>query len=270
LIGTVAFLKAKIQVKNVQKKFLRKDKRFLKVLDNISLNVNKGEFAVLLGPSGCGKSTLLRIVAGLDKPDSGEVLVDGKSVLGPDRSRGMVFQSYTSFPWLTVFENIAYGLKLIQQKNPDQNQIVKKYIQLVGLEGFEKHYPSQLSGGMKQRVALARTLAVDPDILLLDEPFGALDSQTRLLMHELLLDIWEKDHKTVLFVTHDIDEAIFLADDIYICSARPAKIKKEIKIHFNRPRAYDLRTTPEFNEIKRDVHNLLREETKKVFIENGI
>lgn len=263
-------MNVKIQINNVQKKFLRDNKRFLKVLDNISLNVTKGEFAVLLGPSGCGKSTLLRIVAGLDKADSGGVLVDGRSVSGPDRSRGMVFQSYTSFPWLTVFENIAYGLKLTQKTGTEQNHIVNKYIQLVGLEGFEKHYPSQLSGGMKQRVALARTLAVDPDILLLDEPFGALDSQTRLLMHELLLDIWEKDHKTVLFVTHDIDEAVFLADDIYICTNRPAKIKKEIKINFKRPRDYNLRTTPEFNEIKRDVHNLLREETKKVFMKNEL
>ena len=261
-------MEIKIEIKNLKKSFLKNRNNTLRVLEKISMTVNKGEIAVLLGPSGCGKSTLLRIVAGLEHADDGEVIVNGESVKNPDRSRGMVFQSYTSFPWLTTHENILFGLNLTRKSNQEKKEISEKYIKLVGLEGFENNYPSQLSGGMKQRVALARTLAVNPDILLLDEPFGALDSQTRLLMHELLLDIWERDHKTVLFVTHDIEEAIFLADDIYICSARPAKIKKEIKIEFERPRIYELRTKPEFNEVKREIHNLLRAETQKRMIHN--
>lgn len=260
-------MEAKIRVRDVHKSFQKKTGGVVHVLDGISIDVREREFAVLLGPSGCGKSTLLRILAGLEQSDSGDVMIDGKPVVGPDRSRGMVFQSYTSFPWLTVIENVLFGLRLTDKEPKEREEVARTYIKMVGLEGFEDHYPNQLSGGMKQRVAIARTLAVDPDILLLDEPFGALDSQTRSLMHEFLLDIWERDNKTVFFVTHDIEEAVFLADDIYICSARPAKIKKELQISFPRPRKFSLRTEPEFNTIKREVQALIREDAIKAFEE---
>lgn len=250
----------KIVAKNICKSFPRKKGNSLRVLDNLSLEVRPCEFAVLLGPSGCGKSTVLRIVAGLDQADSGEILVDGAPITGPSRGCGMVFQSYTSFPWLTVLENVLFGLRLTGKPFEEQKEIAHRHIGFVGLQGFEYSYPNQLSGGMRQRVAIARTLAVEPDILLMDEPFGALDSQTRSLMHELLLDIWDRDHKTVLFVTHDIEEAVFLADDIYICSARPAVIKTEMKVEFERPRSFELRTEPKFNELKHDVLSVIREE----------
>lgn len=253
----------KIVIENLHKSFPKGRGETLNVLDGLNVTVQPREFAVLLGPSGCGKTTLLRILAGLERQDSGTVLVDREPIEAPSKKRGMVFQSYTSFPWLTVLENVLFGLQLTDQSKEEQEDTARRYIKLVGLQGFERSYPNQLSGGMKQRVAIARTLAVDPDILLMDEPFGALDSQTRSLMHELLLNIWERDHKTVLFVTHDIEEAVFLADDIYLCSARPATIKSEIKVKFPRPRDFSLRTKPEFNAVKRQIQRIIREEAIK-------
>ena len=186
----------------------------VRALEPIDLSVAEKDFLTILGPSGCGKSTLLRIVAGLDRPDTGRVLLDGREVHGPGADRGMVFQSYTLFPWLTVAENIAFGLRERGVAGAQRREIVDAFVEKIGLRGFEHHLPKQLSGGMQQRTAIARALANDPEILLLDEPFGALDNQTRSLMQELLLEIWQRDRKTVLFVTHDIEEAIFLASRV--------------------------------------------------------
>ena len=216
----------------------------------IDFAVRENDFVTILGPSGCGKSTLLRIVAGLDFPTSGQVLLDGARITGPGADRGVVFQSYTLFPWLTVERNIRFGLRERGVSEAVQKERSDFFIAKVGLRGFEQHYPKQLSGGMQQRTAIARALANDPKMLLLDEPFGALDNQTRVLMQELLLGIWEQAQKTVLFVTHDIDEAIFMASRVVVFTARPGRIKSEIAVPFEHPRHYTLKTTPEFMAIK--------------------
>ena len=233
-------------------------------LRDISLTVEDREFCVIVGPSGCGKSTLLRLAAGLSRPTEGRLLLDGTEIQGPSRQRGMVFQSYTLFPWLTVRGNIEFGPRLKGTPAAERREIVARYVQLVGLTGFENAYPRQLSGGMMQRVAIARALANDPEILLMDEPFGALDSQTRSLMQELLLEVWEQSHKTVLFITHDIDEAIFLGDRVCVMTARPGQIKEEITVSLPRPRPPDVVTSPDFIEVKRRVAGLIREEALKV------
>ena len=230
-------------------------------LQPTGLEVADNDFITVLGPSGCGKSTLLRIVAGLDTPTVGNVLLDGKEVTGPGADRGMVFQSYTLFPWLTVRQNICFGLREKGMSAAEQAEIAARFIAEVGLSGFESHFPKQLSGGMQQRVALARALANDPKILLLDEPFGALDNQTRALMQELLLSIWELHKKTVLFVTHDIDEAIFMANRCAVFSARPGRIKNELQIDLPYPRHYTVKTTPRFSELKAQVTEDIRVET---------
>ncbi|TMH32458.1 MAG: ABC transporter ATP-binding protein [Betaproteobacteria bacterium] len=232
-------------------------------LQPTTLEVATNDFITILGPSGCGKSTLLRIVAGLDTPTAGDVLLDGQTVSAPGADRGMVFQSYTLFPWLTVRENIGFGLREKRLPAAQQAETVRRFIAEVGLNGFESHYPKQLSGGMQQRVALARALANDPKILLLDEPFGALDNQTRALMQELLLSIWELHKKTVLFVTHDVDEAIFIANRCVVFSARPGRIKTELAIDLPYPRHYTLKTTPRFSELKARVTEDIRAETLK-------
>jgi len=221
-----------------------------RALEPTDLAVAENDFITILGPSGCGKSTLLRIVAGLDRPTTGRVLLDGRAVTGPGADRGMVFQSYTLFPWLTVAENIAFGLTERGVPASERRDIVAAYIEKVGLRGFERHYPKQLSGGMQQRTAIARALANDPEILLLDEPFGALDNQTRSLMQELLLGIWERERKTVLFVTHDIEEAIFLASRTIVMTARPGRIKAEVPVDLPHPRHYRMKTSPEFSRLK--------------------
>jgi NitT/TauT family transport system ATP-binding protein len=215
-----------------------------------SLEVADNDFITILGPSGCGKSTLLRIVAGLDTPSEGRVLLDGVPVKAPGRDRGMVFQSYTLFPWLTVEENIRFGLREQGMEVSRQREIAAHYVARVGLAGFERHYPKMLSGGMQQRTAIARALANDPKILLLDEPFGALDHQTRGLMQELLLAIWEAERKTVLFVTHDIEEAIFMANRVIVMTARPGRIKDEVAVTLPHPRHYTVKTTPAFSALK--------------------
>jgi ABC-type nitrate/sulfonate/bicarbonate transport system ATPase subunit len=232
-----------------------------RALEPTSLAVADNDFICLLGPSGCGKSTLLRIVAGLDHPTSGRVLLDGVPVSAPGAERGMVFQSYTLFPWLTVEQNIRFGLREQGRPAAEQTRVARHYIARVGLEGFERHYPRMLSGGMQQRTALARALANDPKILLLDEPFGALDNQTRSLMQELLLGIWESDRKTVLFVTHDIDEAIFMANRVAVMTARPGRIKRELAIELPHPRHYTLKTSPEFSAYKAQLTEEIRAES---------
>jgi NitT/TauT family transport system ATP-binding protein/sulfonate transport system ATP-binding protein len=228
------------------------------------LTVADNDFITILGPSGCGKSTLLRIVAGLDRPSTGRVLLDGAPVAGPGADRGMVFQSYTLFPWLTVRQNISFGLREKGTPAIEQRAIVDHYIARVGLTGFEHHFPKMLSGGMQQRTAIARALANDPKILLLDEPFGALDNQTRALMQELLLGIWESEKKTVLFVTHDIEEAIFMAGRVVVMSARPGHIKAEVAVDLPHPRHYTVKTTPEFSAIKARLTEEIRVEALKV------
>src|SRR5215831_3486493 len=219
-------------------------------LQPVSLTVADNDFITILGPSGCGKSTLLRIVAGLDTPTTGRVLLDGAPVAGPGADRGMVFQSYTLFPWLTVRENICFGLREKRMPQARQDEIATHYVARMGLAGFENHYPKMLSGGMQQRTAIARALANEPKILLLDEPFGALDNQTCALMQELLLRIWEAEKKTVLFVTHDIEEAIFVAGRVAVMTARPGRIKWELGVELPHPRHYTIKTSAVFSALK--------------------
>jgi len=234
-----------------------------RALEPTSLAVEDNDFICILGPSGCGKSTLLRIVAGLDEPTSGRVRLDGGPVTGPGSDRGMVFQSYTLFPWLTVRQNICFGLREKGVPQAEQDRVAAHFIERVGLRGFEGHYPKMLSGGMQQRTALARALANDPKILLLDEPFGALDNQTRALMQELLAGIWEADRKTVLFVTHDIDEAIFMANRVAVMTARPGRIKTDAPIDLPHPRHYTVKTSPEFSAYKARLTEEIRAESIK-------
>jgi ABC-type nitrate/sulfonate/bicarbonate transport system ATPase subunit len=233
----------------------------VQALAPVDLTVTEGDFVAILGPSGCGKSTLLRIVAGLDRPTTGTVTLDGKPVSGPGADRGMVFQSYTLFPWLTVAENIAFGPRESGTPAAERRAIAEKLMAQVGLTQFANHYPKQLSGGMQQRAALARALANDPKVLLLDEPFGALDHQTRSLMQELLLSIWEEHRKTVLFVTHDIEEAVFMANRVLVMSARPGRFKSEVAVPFTHPRSYKLKTTPDFGRLEEQLTEDIRSET---------
>ena len=226
----------------------------------VDFHVRDNDFVTILGPSGCGKSTLLRIVAGLDEPTSGRVLLDGAPVQGPGADRGMVFQSYTLFPWLTVEQNIRFGLRERGVPAAQQKERSDYFIAQVGLAGFAQHYPKQLSGGMQQRTAIARALANDPKILLMDEPFGALDNQTRVQMQELLLGIWEAQRKTVMFVTHDIDEAIFMASRVAVFSARPGRIKSELEVPLAHPRHYTVKTAPEFMQLKARLTEEIRAE----------
>ncbi|HVI91999.1 MAG TPA: ABC transporter ATP-binding protein [Dongiaceae bacterium] len=251
---------AKLEINNVNLRFTPKRGNPVTALDGISLDVEENEFAVIVGPSGCGKSSLLRLVAGLNRQTSGNITLDGRAVTKPGKDRGMVFQSYTLYPWLTVQQNVEFGPELAGISASERAAIARRFIVQVGLEGFEKAYPKQLSGGMMQRVALARALANDPEILLMDEPFGALDSQTRSLMQELLLDIWQQSRKTVLFITHDIDEAILLGDRVYVMTARPGRIKEMIEISIPRPRSVDLLTSPEFIALKRRIMRLIHDE----------
>ena len=227
----------------------------------VDFEVQENDFVTILGPSGCGKSTMLRIVAGLDHPTQGRVLLDGQPVEGPGADRGMVFQSYTLFPWLTIAQNIRFGLRERGLSEADQKDRSEFFIAKVGLRGFEHHFPKQLSGGMQQRTAIARALANDPKILLMDEPFGALDNQTRVLMQELLLGIWESARKTVLFVTHDIDESIFMANRVAVFSARPGRIKTELAVDLPHPRHYTIKTSPEFMALKARLTEEIRTES---------
>jgi NitT/TauT family transport system ATP-binding protein len=226
---------------------------------HVSLDVAPGQFVSLIGPSGCGKSTLLNMVAGFVQPSSGEVLVDGQPIKGPGSDRGVVFQQYSLFPWLTVRKNVEFGLKMRGVSSADREPAARTLLGLAGLLGFENHYPDQLSGGMKQRVGIVRALATNPQVLLMDEPFGALDSQTRVVMQEILTNIWQQFRISVLFVTHDIDEAIFLSDRVYVMTARPGRIKAEIPITLERPRTEQMLVSREFARLKQKLRELIRE-----------
>ncbi len=253
----------KLRAEHVRKVF-DVDGKPLVAVDDVTMTVHENEFVTIVGTSGCGKSTFLNMVAGLIPITSGVLEVDGRPVTGPGADRGMVFQKYTLFPWLKVLDNVKFSLKKKKGLSAkEKDEVAREYLRLVGLAGFEDAYPAQLSGGMQQRVAIARALAYKPSILLMDEPFGALDAQTRGLMQELLLRVWEDHKTTIIFVTHDIDEAIFLADRVYVMTARPGRIKQEVPVPLERPRDYHTMTMSDFIAIKRQVMDLIREESLK-------
>ncbi|KRM30669.1 ABC transporter ATP-binding protein [Agrilactobacillus composti DSM 18527 = JCM 14202] len=252
-----------IKVQGVSKRFTTK-KGSVQALNSIDLAIEDKEFVTILGTSGCGKSTLLRIIGGLETASEGHVMCHGSQVTGPGPDRGMVFQQYSLFPWMTIQKNVEFGLKEKGVNKTKRIEIAKQYIDLVGLKGFEDLYPKNLSGGMQQRTALARGLANNPDVLLLDEPFGALDMQTREVMQELLLKVWQTSPKTIVMVTHDIEEAILLANRVVVMSARPGKIKDIIDVDLGKQRDYNTRLTEKFLEYKRQASNLIRTESMKV------
>ena len=253
----------RLQVDKVSLRYKKPDGGTFTALEEVSFDVPDQQFAVLVGPSGCGKSSLLYLTAGLNEPTSGEIYVGGQQVQGPGADRGMVFQSYTLFPWLTVRQNVEFGLKRRGMPAAQRKDIVDYYVNEVGLSNFADNYAKQLSGGMMQRVAIARALANDPQILLMDEPFGALDSQTRLQMQQLLLRVWGNSKKTVLFVTHDIDEAILLGDRVYVMGARPGRIKQILDVPIERPRTLDMVMERSFIEMKRNIFGLLHDELEE-------
>lgn len=259
-----AYAAPRLQVDKVSLRYQKPDGGVFTALDQVSFEVPDQQFAVLVGPSGCGKSSLLYLTAGLNEPTEGEIYVGGQQVQGPGADRGMVFQSYTLFPWLTVRQNVEFGLKRRGMAAAQRKDIVDYYVNEVGLSGFADNYAKQLSGGMMQRVAIARALANDPQILLMDEPFGALDSQTRLQMQQLLLRVWGNSKKTVLFVTHDIDEAILLGDRVYVMGARPGRIKQILDVPIERPRTLDMVMERSFIEMKRDIFGLLHDDLEEV------
>ncbi|MDO5389014.1 MAG: ABC transporter ATP-binding protein [Clostridia bacterium] len=232
-------------------------KKSTKAIEDASIDIQDNDFVCIVGPSGCGKSTLLRMLAGLDFPTGGDIIVNDKKVKGPGPDRGMVFQTYTLFPWMTVEENIKFGLKIKKLNKDEQNKITERYLKIIGLEKFAKAYPKELSGGMKQRVAIARALANRPEVLLMDEPFGALDPHTKSMMQLLMREIWENDNPTVVFITHDIDEAVFLANKIYVMSARPGRVIKEVNVYLPHKRGLELKDTAEFIKIRKEINDLL-------------
>jgi NitT/TauT family transport system ATP-binding protein len=257
-----------IEIAGVWKEFAKGERRVL-ALQDIDLRVAPSEFAAILGPSGCGKSTLLNMVAGFDLPTRGTVRAGGEEILQPSPKRAVVFQEPALFPWLSVIENVVFGPKTQGQPAGEYRARAAQIIEQVGLKGFEASYPAELSGGMRQRVGIARVLIMQPQVLLMDEPFGSLDAQTRSLMQELLLEVWERHHQTVLFITHDIEEALLLADRVCVMTARPGRIKKSIKVNIPRPRALEVTTSPEFNDLRREVLALIREESQRAAIETA-
>jgi len=230
----------------------------VEALKDINLEVRSGEFIALLGPSGCGKSTLLNLIAGFERTSSGRLLVDGNPVEKPGPDRGVVFQEGALFPWLNVWDNVVFGPKMAGRPRSEYEPVAREMLEITQLSGFLRHLPVQLSGGMRQRVGIARVLTLGSQVLLMDEPFGALDAQTRLTMQELLLSVWQKLRTTVVFVTHDIDEALLLADTVYVMSARPGTIVARIDVPLERPRSLDMTTTDVFNAMKRDVMRRIR------------
>ena len=234
-------------------------------LKDVTLKIEPGEFISIVGPSGCGKTTLLNVLAGFLKSNTGQACLDGKPINGPGPERGVVFQQYAIFPWLTVVENVAFGLKLAANKTAHDriDEIVDHFLELVGLQDFKKSYPKELSGGMKQRVAIARAYAVNPQVLLMDEPFGALDAQTRQFMQESLLDILEEEKKTVVFITHGVEEATFLSTRVVVMASKPGRIREVIPIDIPYPRKASVKTTPDFVKIRAEIDKVVREEFQK-------
>jgi NitT/TauT family transport system ATP-binding protein len=234
------------------------------VLSDVSLALEEGEFVCLLGASGCGKSTILNLLAGFEQPDQGQLLIKGHPITGPGPDRGMVFQQPTLFPWLSVLDNVTFGPRMAGQTREQYLTQAERQLRQVGLQDYADHFPWQLSGGMRQRAALARACLPNPDILLMDEPFGALDAQTRLAMQELLTRIWQSTGTTLLFVTHDVDEALFLADRVLIMSSQPGRIREELQVPFDRPRSIeDLVAEPAYGQLKRRILHVVREEAAK-------
>jgi len=263
-----------ISVKDVHKTFKAERGALVNALDGVDLDIAKNEFVCVVGPSGCGKTTLLNIIAGLESQDSGSVTMNGEEIIGPGADRGVIFQQYALFPWMTVRKNIEYGMKFLRHKNPDgssgrrytrkeKRSFADHYIKMVNLTGFENSYPKELSGGMKQRVAIARGYAVNPEMLLMDEPFGALDAQTRAQLQEELLVAWQQEHKTCFFITHDVDEAVLLASRVVIMSARPGKIKDIIEIELPYPRNQATKLEPKFIEYR----NYIWDTVYKMYLE---
>ena len=253
----------KLKIDNVVKEYVGNKGKTI-ALNGVSLDIKENEFICVVGPSGCGKSTLLNIIAGLLEPTSGAVYLDGKKIEGTGVERGVVFQGYALFPWRTVLKNVMFGLEMKRMPKDQAEEIAKKYIKAVGLEGFEHAYPKELSGGMRQRVAIARAYAADPEVLLLDEPFGALDAQTRVQLQSELLNTWEHEKKTCFFITHDVDEAIILAQRVIIMSARPGRIKKIVDIDIPYPRTQATKTDPRFLELKTEIWNEVYQEFLEV------
>ena len=253
----------KLKIDNVVKEYVGNKGKTI-ALNGVSLDIKENEFICVVGPSGCGKSTLLNIIAGLLEPTSGAVYLDGKKIEGTGVERGVVFQGYALFPWRTVLKNVMFGLEMKRMPKDQAEKIARKYIKSVGLEGFEHAYPKELSGGMRQRVAIARAYAADPEVLLLDEPFGALDAQTRVQLQSELLNTWEHEQKTCFFITHDVDEAIILAQRVIIMSARPGRIKKIVDIDIPYPRTQATKTDPRFLELKTQIWNEVYQEFLEV------
>ena len=250
----------KIKFENVEFTYTPANGRPVRALDCVNLDIAKDEFVTIVGPSGCGKSTLLYLLGGFLPLEQGQILVDGRNVTTPGPDRGIVFQHFALFPWKTVRQNVLYGLEKKKMDSAQRNALAQKFIDLVKLTGFEDSWPAQLSGGMKQRVAIARTLATDPDVLLMDEPFGALDAQTRGILQEELLAIWQSTRKTVLFVTHDVNEAVLLSDRVIVMSARPGRIKTTLKVDLPRPRTPEVTRSQKFADYCQEIWDLVREE----------
>ena len=253
----------KLRIDNVKKIYNSRNGEMI-ALNGVNLDIHENEFICVVGPSGCGKSTLLNIIAGLLEPSSGSVYCDGKEVKGTGTERGVVFQQYALFPWMTVKKNVMFGLGLQGIKGKEAEEIAMKYIKMVQLEDFLDHYPKELSGGMKQRVAIARAYAVNPSVLLMDEPFGALDAQTRTQLQSELLETWEKEQKTCFFITHDVDEAIILAQKVIIMSARPGRIKEVVDVNIPYPRTQETKMAPEFLELKNHIWGQVYQEYLEV------
>ncbi len=253
-----------IQIRNLSKVFEQKPQR-IEALRSVTLDIRRGEFLCVAGPTGCGKTTLLRIIAGLESPTQGEVLLDGRKITKPGADRGLVFQEFALFPWRTTSKNIEFGLEIKNLPLQKRWELVEHYVKLVGLQGFENALPRQLSSGMKQRVAIARALANDPKVALMDEPFGSLDAQTRNIMQKELLAIWKENKKTVVFVTHSVDEAVYLADRIVFLTARPGTIKKIVEVDLSRPRD---RTSGKFYAVRRPILKELEIEAEKALMKD--
>jgi sulfonate transport system ATP-binding protein len=259
----------RIEIRDLGIAFGRNGGGAVEAVRGFELAARPGEFVALLGPSGCGKSTVLNAVAGFVRPSVGRVLVDGEPVRGPGADRGMVFQQHSLFPWKTVVRNVEFGLKMRGVGHTERNASARTYLGLVGLGGFENAYPAALSGGMQQRVGIARVLVNRPRVMLMDEPFAALDAQTRLTMQELLLGVWQEVRTTVLFVTHDIDEALFLADRVVVMTARPGTVRDVVDVDLPRPRAPEVTTTGEFAALKARVFGQVREESRRAMAVGG-